>query len=202
MDIVEVNNVVEYLRKDTRLYLPSLTDVIGFSSSRIEYLLNSLVQEMQLDQCYIEIGVCKGMTLNAVSVGNKSKTIIAIDPCDKYKIKPSIPDNVIFYNKKWEDITPDEISLKAGVVFYDASHTSEDTENFMLDFTEFLTDGAILVLDDWDRISVRQGAFNAMAKTPKWRLLREMPEYTDGLTAKPNHFGYYFGVSIWQYNGR
>lgn len=59
---------------------------------------------------------------------------------------------------------------------------------------EHLADEAVLVLDDWDRETVREGAYRT---GHCWRLLREMPEYTDGLTTAQHHFGYSFGVAVW-----
>jgi len=45
-------------------------------------------------------------------------------------------------------------------------------------------------------VSVRDGAFRAMAAEPRWQILREMPEYGDGLTCPPQQFGYYFGCVV------
>jgi hypothetical protein len=199
--IVSVNEIVEELRRDTRLYLPALTKTLGFSSARTEYLLNRLVARMPKGQCYVEIGVLAGRTLKAASKGNEDKFIYAIDPCIKYEVIPEVSDYVCFIQKPWEELDNQDIGEPVGVVFYDADHSEYSTRDFMVNFSRFLADGAILVLDDWDRNSVRAGAFAAKEKDPRWQLLREMPEYTDGLTTAPHHFGYYFGCSVWRYGG-
>jgi len=79
------------------------------------------------------------------------------------------------------------------LAFYDADHSALATWEFMFNVTKSLADEAVVVLDDWDRESVRTGTKNL----PNWQLLAEMPEYTDGLTCAPQRFGYYFGVSVW-----
>lgn len=199
------NSVVEELRRDTRLYLPGLSKRRGFSSSRVEHLLNRLVQAMPQDECYLEVGTLEGRTLEAASVGNDGKTLIGVDPCEKYDTEPNgFGENVLFVRSTWQDLfarpsAPDSMPL--GLVFYDGDHSVNQTWQFMLK-TEPLADEAVLVLDDWDRESVRTGAFAAAqqcinAGHENWRLLRELPSYGDGLTCPQDHFGWSFGISVW-----
>lgn len=190
----DANKVVENLRGQTKLYLPSLSGRMGFSSSRIEHLLNGLARKMPEEECYLEVGVLEGRTLEAASRSNSNKHFFGIDDCKKYKIGPGrFGKNVIFKQARWEDILKNPLPFPVGVVFYDADHSRKCTASFMNSITKLLANEAVLVLDDWDRKTVRDGAFSSKG----WRLLREMPEYTDGLTCPPNHFGYYFGISVW-----
>ena len=190
------NEVVESLRSDTRLYLPALTKRRGFSSSRVEWLLNELVGEMPENEYYFEVGTLEGRTLEAAAMGNETKAICGCDPCDKYDMIPDpFPSNVIFVQAKWTDVLSNHLlPLPIGLCFYDGDHSAKETAEFMHWIEEHMADESVLVLDDWDRESVRKGAFESSAK---WRLLREMPEYTDGLTTVQHHFGYSFGVAVW-----
>lgn len=187
--------IVEELREETKLYLPPLTSRRGFSSSRIEHLLNRMVEAMPLDESYFEVGVLEGRTLDAAAAGNIKHTLIGCDPCNKYHTKPRDLEHVTFLPMKWEEALS-ETKLPIGIAFYDGDHSSQATARFMYHVRERMADEAILILDDWDRVSVRAGAFD---RWTDWQLLAEMPEYTDGLTCPPNHFGYYFGVSVWGY---
>lgn len=190
-----VNSVVEALRQDTRLYLPALSKRLGFSSSRVEHLLNQLVGLMPKDEVYFEVGVLHGRTLEAASIGNDDKRLIGCDPCIKYDVLPApFSPNVKFVREGWRDVP---LLDPIGVAFYDGDHSEYETSQFLTTIEPFLADEAVVVLDDWDRVSVRQGAFKFVESSDRWRLLREMPEYTDGLTCAPHHFGYYFGVGIW-----
>lgn len=191
------NSVVEELRRDTRLYLPALSKRRGFSSSRVEHLLNRLVQAMPQDECYLEIGTLEGRTLEAASVGNDGKTLIGVDPCEKYETVPDgFGPNVTFIKAGWQEVLRRSVlSQPVGLVFYDGDHSADQTAGFMLRVPEALADEAVLVLDDWDRESVREGAFFA-AERSEWRLLREMPCYGDGVTAPQNWFSYSFGVAV------
>lgn len=194
----DARGVVEALRRDTRLYLPALSAERGFSSSRVEHLLNGLVREMPVDECYLEVGTLEGRTLNAAASGNVDKTLYACDPESKYHTRPErIPDNVRFIQAPWQSALH-LLKKPLGLVFYDADHSMIATWEFMLNIQKHLAPEAIAVLDDWDRESVRM----AMMDMPGWELVAELPEYGDGLTCPPNHFGYYFGISIWSRNAR
>lgn len=193
--------VVERLRRDTRLYLPALSSRRGFSSSRVEHLLNGLVREMPADECYLEIGTLEGRTLDSASVENPTKRLVGVDPCLKYDTHPdAFFPNVHFMAKRWQDLRREDFTFSVGVLFYDGDHSAGETHHFMNFILPFLAKEAVLVLDDWDRESVRDGAYMCGDYGEVgWRLLREMPEYTDGLTTAPHHFGYTFGVALWGY---
>ena len=196
MNWSDAHNVVEMLRQDTRLYLPTLSTRLGFSCSRVEHLLNQLVAYLPRDECYLEVGVLHGRTLEAASINNDEKTLIGCDPCIKYgplSLPLSLPPNVIFLQQSYQDVS---FPAPIGVVFYDADHGEYETAEFFRLIEPSLADEAVVVLDDWDRVSVRAGAFKGTDCDPRWRLLREMPEYTDGNGA-PHWFGYFFGVGIW-----
>ena len=149
---------------------------------------------MPTHEVYLEVGTLEGRTLEAAAAGNASKLLYGCDPCTKYDTIPKgFTENVRFFAEPWQNVLR-MIPLPIGVVFYDGDHSTEQTLGFMDAVIPHLSSEAVLVLDDWDRTSVREAAFNSC-----WTLLREMPEYTDGLTCAPNHFGYYFGVSLWGY---
>jgi predicted O-methyltransferase YrrM len=191
----KVHEVVESMRLETSLYLPAISNKRGFSSSRIEHMLDRLVAELPNEECYLEVGTLEGRTLQAASITNTGKKIFGCDPGDKYHSNPGVlPGHVEFFNESWED-TLIRLKYPIGLVFYDADHSAVETRRFMDFVVPHLANEAVLILDDWDRESVRRGAF----ESPDWRLLREMPEYTDGLTCPPNHFGYYFGVALFGY---
>ena len=193
----DANAVVESLRRETQLYLPALTRRRGFSSSRIEHLLSRLVQAMPASECYLEVGTLEGRTLEAAAHANDGKTLIGVDPCEKYDAAPDgFGPNVVFMRNTWQTVlNGPSLLTPVGCAFYDGDHSATETRDFMTALRDFAADEAVLVLDDWDRESVREGAFAQSA----WRLLREMPEYTGGLDGPAHHFGYSFGVAVFGY---
>lgn len=193
----DAHAVVEELRADTRLWLPALTTRRGFASSRVEHLLNRLVARMPQTEAYLEVGTLEGRTLDAAAYGNDGKLLVGCDPCIKYDEKPApFPPNVRFQQVGWQALLAQPFPMPLGCVFYDGDHSAAETAAFMRAVTPHLAPEAVLVLDDWDRVTVREGAF---AAGPEWRLLRECPQYGDGLTCPSAHFGYAFGISLWGY---
>jgi len=195
-------SVVEELRQDTRLYLPALTKRRGFSSSRVEHLLNRMVGSLPAEETYLEIGTLEGRTLEAAGHMNDDKRLIGIDPCEKYDYVPNgFTANTTFIKAKWQDVLSSVTSVgflnPVGCVFYDGLHDATETSAFMMKIVEHLADEAVLVMDDWDRVSVRRGAYYAEHLEPRWQLLNEMPCYGDGLTSPQSHFGYSFGIAVW-----
>ncbi len=164
----------------------------------MEHLLNGLVREMPQDEYYFEVGTLEGRTLEAAAHDNSTKSLIGCDPCEKYGLFPEpLSENVRFIRAKWQRVVELGFDKPIGCAFYDGLHDADETCEFMLHIADHMADEAVLVLDDWDRESVRLGAFWAGNMNETWRLLREMPEYTDGLTTVQHHFGYSFGVSVW-----
>jgi len=162
----------------------------------VEWLLNGLVKAMPVTECYVEVGTLEGRTLDAAAAGNSDKTLIGIDPCEKYETMPKpFPDNVRFLAMSWQQfVTVRKLEKPIGVCFYDGDHSSAQTRDFMHDVRPLMATEAVLVLDDWDRETVRKGAFEAM--NSGWKLLRECPSYGDGLTCPQDHFGWSFGVAL------
>lgn len=185
------------MRRETQLYLPALSQRRGFSSGRVEHLLNRLVRALPANEVYLEVGALEGRTIEAAAFCNADKRLYTCDPGEKYGSSlDDIPGHVGVIQAAWQtglSLVPGRI----GCCFYDADHSASATREFLLGVTEMCAPETVCVIDDWDRRSVRDGAFAAAECDPRWRLLREMPEYTDGMTASPHHFGYFFGVSVW-----
>lgn len=188
---------MEGLRQDTRLWLPPLTQRRGFSASRVEHLLQGLVAAMPADEVYWEVGSLEGRTLEAAAHENRDKRIVACDPGQKYgsQVTDGLGENVSFRTEPWEESLC-TLPGRVGCAFYDADHSTAATRAFLQGVTDVLAPEAVVVLDDWDRESVRAAALQVLDADSRWQLLREMPEYGDGLTCPPKHFGFYHGTAV------
>jgi hypothetical protein len=153
---------------------------------------------MPKDEMYLEVGTLEGRTLEAAAHGNDGKTLYGVDPCEKYDMVPDgFGPNVTFVRARWQAFLSQPLAMPIGLAFYDGDHSADQTMAFMGLIKEHLADEAVLVLDDWDRESVRKGALETSYDCDeRWQLLRECPEYTDGLTTASHHFGYAFGVAV------
>ena len=155
---------------------------------------------MPTTEMYFEVGVLEGRTLAAAAFHNEQKTCWGCDTQEKYALGPaSFPPNVRYIPQSWEQVCLVGFPKPLGILFYDGNHEAVAVYECLRALDPYLADEAVVVLDDWDRASTRQGAFAAAEVDGHYRLLREMPEYGDGLTCAPHHFGYYFGVAVWGY---
>jgi hypothetical protein len=193
----DANTVVEELRCNTKLWMPALSKRLGFSSTRVEHLLNKLVQRMPPDEVYFEVGVLNGRTLESAAVGNVDKLLVGCDAGEKYDtpMPTGLPFNVNVMMAKWQRAI-EVLKKPIGVAFYDGDHAEGAVYEFMSVVGSYCAQEAVIVLDDWDRKSTRDAVFRAVENDGRFQLLREMPEYGDGLSCPPNHFGYYFGVGL------
>lgn len=158
----------------------------------MEVLLNKLVRALPQGECYMEVGVLEGRTLEAASKYH-DRPCYGFDPCKKYGLVPKeFGGNVTFIRKRWQDYDGDLPPV--GVAFYDGDHSKKAVYEFLVGMKRRLASSAVVVLDDWDRTSVRQGVWPLLFRD--YGIVGEMPEYTDGLTTAPHHFGYHFGVVV------
>lgn len=203
MKIKAARAIVEELRRDTSLYLPRISDRRGFSSSRVEHLLNRLVRAMPSHETYFEVGSLEGLTLEAAATLNSDKRIVACDPGTKYdsQVVSGLDKNVTFHSAPWEEVYY-LIDQRIGCAFYDADHSIKATSDFLHEIRNVLADEAVIVFDDWDRESVRDGVYAIVEHDPRFQLIAEMPTYGDGLTCQPQHFGWYFGIGIFGWRRR
>ena len=151
---------------------------------------------MPAAEVYLEVGSLEGRTLEAAAAGNTHVCLVACDPGDKYgSMVGRLPANVAFHALSWEVVLP-SLPGPLGCAFYDADHSAYETERFLATVPTVAADECVVVLDDWDRETVRRGAHHVLDNDLRWQLLAEMPEYGDGLTCPPNHFGHYFGCAV------
>lgn len=197
---VDALAAVNQVRAHTELWLPALSKRRGFSSTRVEHLLNGLVKRLPQDEVYLEVGTLEGLTLEAAANENFEKKIVACDPELKYDVVPAGLDaHIRFMKQPWQDALPviSKHHGRIGCAFYDADHSFEATVEFLTKITAHATDELVVVLDDWDRESVRRAGQTAyMAEGSGWSLLAELPEYTDGLSMRPQYFGFHFGIGV------
>lgn len=194
----DAREVIRDLRRRRELWLAPLSPRRGFASSRVEHLLNDLVRAMPADEAYLEVGTLEGRTIEAAAYCNGEKRLVACDPGAKYDSRPAdLPPWVTFYQLPWEETLP-RLGAPLGLAFYDGDHSTDATLAFLTFVRGYAPeDGAlVVVLDDWDRETVRAAAEQALRDDPRWQLLAEMPEYGDGITCAPNHFGWYFGIGV------
>ncbi|MEK6596807.1 MAG: class I SAM-dependent methyltransferase [Gemmatimonadota bacterium] len=160
-----------------------LVDVPGMSSYRVCNFLNQLVARMDPDETYLEVGTWKGLTLLSAAHGNHGKRCVG---CDKFRlwgkysgfgpyIRLAFNRNlrryrrhsatIHFHAMSYHDLFDRRlVPAPVGVYFYDGNHSAEDTRAGILESIPFLNQRAILVVDDWNGPTVREGTTAALAE--------------------------------------
>ena len=160
-----------------------LVDVTGMSSPRVCALLNALVRRMDPEECYLEVGTWQGLTLLSAALGNFGRTCIG---CDKFrfwgrytgwgrKAQRALERNIGRYRGCTADIlfhavssrrlfAERRISSPVGVYFYDGDHSYRGTRSNLVAATPFLSDRAVVLVDDWNDPIIRAASLAGLGE--------------------------------------
>ena len=160
-----------------------LVDVTGMSSPRVCALLNALVRRMDPEECYLEVGTWQGLTLLSAALGNFGRTCIG---CDKFRLwgrytgwgvraRLALERNIGRYRGSTADIlfhavssrrlfAERRISSPVGVYFYDGDHSYRGTRANLVAATPFLSDRAVILVDDWNDPAIRAASFDGLGE--------------------------------------
>ncbi len=154
-----------------------LVDVEGLSSPRVCNFLNRLVGAMSEDECYLEIGTWKGLTMCSAAHGNAGRICVGNDKFrfwgeytgPGFLAKRAFFRNVRRYRQGSADVQMHPMTSKrffatqrppkaVGVYFYDGDHTYRGTRDGIRNAAPWLADTSIVLVDDWTDPEIRSGA--------------------------------------------
>lgn len=158
-----------------------LVDVQGLSSPRVCNFLNDLVGHLGDDECYLEIGTWRGLTLCSAAHMNKGKVCYA---CDKFRVwgrwtgfgvmaKRALKRNINRYREQSAEIRffhmtskkffeLDAIKEPVKVYFYDGDHTYDGTRHGVVAARDVLASESILLMDDWADPVIREATYDGI----------------------------------------
>eukprot|EP00520_Triparma_pacifica_P012582 CAMPEP_0118633586 /NCGR_PEP_ID=MMETSP0785-20121206/1080_1 /TAXON_ID=91992 /ORGANISM="Bolidomonas pacifica, Strain CCMP 1866" /LENGTH=379 /DNA_ID=CAMNT_0006524479 /DNA_START=1 /DNA_END=1140 /DNA_ORIENTATION=+ len=153
---------------------PAILTLPGMSGPRFRTFLNSIVS---LHPPYLEIGVWTGSTLVAAGHGNDGAGLVGIDNWSEYggprevfigNVEAHLPGRTVtmIEGSCWdshEELTRTVEELgKFGVYFFDGPHEVMDHYRAILEFLPYLKHEAVVVVDDWNFVDVRDGTRAAL----------------------------------------
>lgn len=174
----------------------------GLSGAKLLRLLAALAMEqVKTDQdCYVEIGVYRGLTLSTVGDSIPDRAVYGIDnftqfdpdQANKGRVLQSIAtknlSNVELIDQDYERALPQLGkwigSRKVSLYFVDGPHDYRSQIMCLLLILPFLSSEAVVVVDDCNYEHVRLANADFMAAFPEFRLVFEA--YTPG---HPEHSG-------------
>jgi hypothetical protein len=146
-----------------------LVDVRGMSGPKVCNFLNRLVAGMPRDECYLEVGTWRGLTLCSAALGNSGKVCVANDKFHLwlkgrgvgFRAKKALMRNMHRYKESsaeiqmhmmanWRFYRKPRAPLPVGVFFYDGEHSYENTRWGISRAAPWLADRCVLVVDDWE----------------------------------------------------
>ncbi|MCG8556493.1 MAG: class I SAM-dependent methyltransferase [Proteobacteria bacterium] len=150
---------------------------------------------MEDNECYLEIGTYKGLTLLSAAYGNVDRTCIG---CDKFRFLGRFTGSGIlakralrrsleryrahtgkieFHEMSSERMFSERrVSTPVGVYFYDGDHSFEGTYRGIIQAFPLLSHRSIIVVDDWNDIVIRGATREALRDTKLHCLWeRELP---------------------------
>ncbi len=172
-------NIAKAVLEEHRYFVAArpLVNIDGLSSPRVCNFLNRLVSRLDADECYLEIGTYKGLTLISAALDNLGKKCVG---CDKFRLissttgigvmaKRALMSNLARYGGRLGDIAFHHttsrrlfarglIDMPVGVYFYDGDHSRAGTYHGMVAAAPYLSERAVVAVDDWNDPTIRRAA--------------------------------------------
>lgn len=160
---------------------PVCSSVKRMSTFAIGTLINLAVEQMPEDQCYVNVGVWNGFTLFCGMVGNEDKRCIGIDNFSEFggpreqfvegfnRYKSARSE---FHELDYRKYFAEKHTGTIGLYYYDGEHSEENQYNGLKVAEPFLSDDALIVIDDSNAVDVINGTNRYIQETNlKFRLV-------------------------------
>lgn len=175
----------------TRSYFDPCFGVQGYTSVKVQHLLNTAYLCLDDDECYLEIGSFQGKTLISAMLNNAPRTTYACDNFSEFTTDAArsfevfqanlrhfgLAERVTFFNEDFRGVLdPKRLEKPVGVYLYDGGHTEAEHRDAITLAEPVLADRALVIIDDWNFDGARRGAESALAASRhRWERLYLLP---------------------------
>lgn len=145
------------------------TDIPKYSTYAIGSIINWFVEQMPVEQCYLDVGTWQGFSLVSGAVGNPTKHCIGVDDFSQTDgftevINNIVPYQNIYFHRGGYQKYFQKHTWPIGVYHYDADHR-EDCQCYALMLARpFMQKDSVIIIDDWSWEHVKTATYNFM----KW----------------------------------
>lgn len=164
-------------------------------------LVNLAARLLEPGESYVEAGVYMGASLIAAARGNEGKDIVGLDdfsfPAMEVRERPLPPASRSQLEANLERFRADDVTVlegdalqllrdgalqgrRVGAYYYDATHSYESQLEGLRLVEPYLTEQALLIVDDSDWEDVARATRDYLAEQPKARLLLEIVGHEKG----------------------
>lgn len=166
--------------------------VQGMTTANVMQLLNWAVACLEPGELYCEVGTYQGTTLIGALLDHPNCLAYAVDNFSEFDVEGTcfeqlmqnltefgLEEQVYFCNQDFQQFWLDLRALgtddKIGIYFYDGAHDYRSTVMGLLLVKPFLSDRALIVLDDTNWATVQQACWDFLSATPEARIELELP---------------------------
>jgi|GEM_PF-238055 len=184
----------------------ALTQIKGMTTANVMQLLNWAVACMEDHEIYCEVGTYRGSTLIGAMLNQSGRIAYAVDNFSEFDAKGenlaqletnlatfNLQHQVVFHNQDFEEFLQD-CNQKVGVYFYDGAHDYRSQLMGLLLARPLLADGAVIVIDDSNSPTVKQGIWDFIAAHPNCEPLLELT------TPIARHPSFWNGIQVLGWN--
>jgi len=218
MNLKVIKKCIEETEKEGIKIIPK--GVTGFSGENVIGLLQRLVSNMEKDKSYVEVGVFQGMTLISVALSNKNIECFGIDNFSQFdkdgknkkiiinRIKNNELDNITLLEIDFEEALSNlrkYIKKPVGLFFIDGPHDYRSQILCLGLIEPYLSDNAIVVVDDSNYLHVRQANKDYSMMSPKYTMIYQAytschPMNKNNGNAPEHRKGWWNGINVFGYN--
>lgn len=200
--IDSIEFAISCANKEITILPESVLTLSGYSSPKVRIFLNNLLYKIEAS--YLEIGLWKGSTFISALFGNRFKYALGIDNNSEFgNVKEERNKNIQTYlntkhitllDQNCFTIDLSSFENKYNIYFYDGNHTYESQKKAFTYYNPILEDRFIAIVDDYNRIEVKQGTQDAFREL-KYTIEYEHIELTN-MEGDPESFwnGLYIGI--------
>jgi len=188
-----------------------LTKVEGMTTPNVLQLINFAVECMSEEEVYCEIGTYQGSTLIGALVNNQNKMAYAVDDFSEFDLEgknlDSLEKNISFFNLEEQiifcsqdfeefffDLKDSPMDNKIGVYFFDGAHDYRSQLMGLLLAVPFLSDQALIIVDDTNFASAKQANYDFLALNSHCELILDLP------TPRNFHPTYWNGIQVFSFD--
>jgi protein O-GlcNAc transferase len=181
--------------------------VVGMSTTGVLQLLNFAVDCMEPGEVYCEIGCFQGSTLVGALLDHPSQMAYVVDNFSEFDPQGTnekalnenlenfgMQDQVLFSNQGFEEFFHNlgdlETEDKIGVYLYDGAHDYRSQLMGLLLAQPFLSDRALIIVDDSNWSTVKQADWDFIAAFPQCEMLIDIQ------TPRNSHPSFWNGLHV------
>jgi len=156
-----------------RKRLERLLEIPAMSSFTVAALINTIVAGLKDDAAYLNIGVWHGYSLLAGMLGNPDRRVIGVDnftgfggPREAFnqRFHRAASARHSFFDMDSQDYFAEHHQGTVGFYFYDGDHSYEAQLGGLKACEPFLTDDALILVDDTNREAPRQATLEFLTQ--------------------------------------